>query len=191
MQDCGRGQLGSLALSDGQASRAASWHGRSTVEGPGSSPALPGQPTCRGRSTWLSIHAPSVVPRLRVALRAAKYCQKLCAMRAFGERRRLDGRLAEQRTKRAGKRAYYQKTYKLASVSCAACSTLVERKTAYTDRKFVCSYNCWAYLRFGKWPCSGIPYTHAIYCTQISLDHPCRRVVRSTRFMVGASIKSM
>jgi len=118
----------------------------------------------------------------------AKYCKPLCASRAFNSARKVDGRLKEQRTRRADKIKAYQATYGRTLAPCAACGTTVERGPNARHRRTACSNQCRSYLRFGCWPHSQIPATHPIFSTPIPADHPARapQVKQPTiRFMVG------
>jgi 5-methylcytosine-specific restriction endonuclease McrA len=117
----------------------------------------------------------------------AKYCSKPCKWKAEYVARVADGRLAEHRAKNREHRNRYMHTYKLVMVPCSVCGAQVERKTAYKDRQFVCSYDCRGYLRFGKWPSSDIPWQHPIRSTPVPLDHPTRVAtsISRARFISG------
>jgi hypothetical protein len=102
---------------------------------------------------------------------SAKYCQPICSRRAFGARRKADGRLADQRRKRAPQRAAYQAAYRV-TVPCAVCGTLTTQMRGRTERP-TCGELCKAYLRC-RWPQSKVPDSHPSRSTRIPDAHPAR-----------------
>jgi predicted nucleic acid-binding Zn ribbon protein len=109
--------------------------------------------------------------------RAAKYCSKLCSMRAASRAREESGRGVEQRRlRRAQQRAYENERRRSLAplVPCSAgCGTEV-RKT-HGNRPRVCSTSCRAFVTYGWWPRCLVPERHPSRASVVPPDHPSRQ----------------
>jgi 5-methylcytosine-specific restriction endonuclease McrA len=109
--------------------------------------------------------------------RAAKYCSKLCSMRAATRAREESGRGVEQRRRRRAQQRAYENERRRSSapwVPCSAGCGGVVRKTHGT-RTRVCSTFCRAFVTHGRWARSAVPERHPSRSTMIPPDHPIRQ----------------
>lgn len=117
----------------------------------------------------------------------AKYCQPLCARRAYSKTRRADGRhKAYKRTERA-KEA--RRRYLSGYVEQRACEQCASPFSTRKDRPTrTCSPPCALILIHG-YPCSEVPWHHPSRSTRVPEDHLARQG-RCTRCTAHFTINS-
>lgn len=122
----------------------------------------------------------------------AKYCCDLCQRRAYTERRKADGRLAEQREKLKGYSAAYQRANTerfRVDRECVVCGTVW--RTLRKDAKY-CSTACRGMMRDGAKRSTPIPDSHPARrgpTCDVPASHPARQTHYAPRLFVSGACR--